>query len=172
MWNHSSASKPISASHRNRIHSVSASMLLRSPRPDQDNNCWAIAWFVGLAFLSSRNPLSWRNAVAWYTLWQTGSCLCVLSTWILWEFQLSLYNQFYQLSLKLNSNWFQFYRYIFSFTVLFQSRWIIRNSTPRMHWLQILFKHSYHVLVVDIFSRWCLSFLLAFHDQPEEDSGC
>ena len=35
----------------------------------------------------------------------------------------------------------------------------------------VKFKHSYYVLVVDIFFRWGLSVCYAFHDQPEEDSG-
>ena len=57
----------------------------------------------------------------------------------------------------------------FSFTVTFNSLELlffdVSYALP-----SVKFKHSYYVLVVDIFFRWGLSVCYAFHDQPEEDS--
>ena len=77
-------------------------------------------------------------------------------------------------SLKLSSNWFQFYRYISVLPFYFNhdELYVIRRlvcidfksylSIHTMSWSSIFF-------LVEVYHFF---FFFAFHDQPEEDSGC
>ncbi len=116
MLNYGLTFQPISASNRNRLHSVSATMILRGPRLDQGQRL--LSYRMVSKYWPFCQSTSLRDAMqspgilrVYVTNQDVITWNCLSDMYILWGLQLSLYHIF-----TAQLAWF------FSFTVILNSR--------------------------------------------------
>ena len=153
MLNSGSASQPISASTRNRLHSVSTTIILQSPRLSQGHRLLSYQRGFVRTGLSPDTPLhdAMQSPGYYVTNRVVTNYICLLTS-LFEELSALLVPSIFQLSL-----WFWIG---FNFTVLILNHDELLFPTTCMQCLQIYFKHSYYVLVVVIFCHWGLSIFI------------
>ena len=160
MLNYGFTFQPISASNRNRLHSVSATMILRGPRLDQGQRL--------LSYRTVSKDWPFCQSTSLRDAMQSPGILVTNQEVITWNClsNMDFYGNYSSPCIKfLQLNWYCF----FSFTVILTHMNYI--SFDVLYVLpSVKFKDSYYVVAVDnYFFRWGFSVYYAFHDQPEED---